>query len=78
MLSQTKQIEALTKAIEELKLAFAEKEYQANSLLRENQDLQNQLRDMTKTAEERLKIISTLPDLNSYCEIKSFESKVRT
>lgn len=78
MLSQSKQIEALTKTIEELKIAFAEKEYQANNLLRENQDLQNQLRDMTKTAEERLKIISTLPDLNNYCEIKAFESKVRT
>ena len=78
MASQAKQIEALNSGIKGLKHSLDEAKTENTKLLRENQDLKNQLRDALFAAEERLKIISTLPDLNKYCEVKTFQSKVNT
>lgn len=78
MASQSKQIESLNNRVKGLERGLEEKNQQINQLLKENQDLQNRLRDALFAAEERLKIISSLPNLNRGFHIKTLESKVRT
>ena len=62
--------------IKVLELELIQKNVEFYALEKENQDLHNQLRDAIFTAEERLGIIKTLPDLNNYCEVRNFKSKL--
>ncbi len=77
-LSQSKKIEALERQIEVMVKRIEELEKANITLLGDNQNLQNLLRVANNTCEEQLQIIKSLPDLNKYCELKHFDSKVRT
>jgi len=77
-LSQSKKIEALERQIEDFVKRIEELEKTNITLMGDNQDLQNLLRVANNASEERLQIIKSLPDLSQYCELKHFDSKVRT
>jgi len=76
--SQSKKIEALEKNIAGLLKRVEELEKANITLMGDNQDLQNLLRVANNTCEERLQIIKSMPNLDNYCELKHFTSKVST